>query len=226
MSDAVLPQTTNPFEVAFDLPKPNCCSTGDCCKGVSPSTPFHQLLKRAGTGDEFAQNFFSIMVPYASHAEAAREVPGIVERSLQAVKQLDDFTEGADDIVFYRCRYLQADNRCGVHEDRPQLCRDYPDTPFVVMSPSCVYVPWAKACRKKYHALTDELSDLKEQKAYLKQTTTGLMDVSFSGEAFHLDHEAHGARTETELNAENWMLVLSLTPLFLASPAVSILIGE
>lgn len=206
--------TLNAFEKAFDLPKPKCCSTGDCCKGVSPSTPFHQLLKRASQGDEFARNFFSIMVPYISHEAASKEVPGIVERSLAAVKKLDDFKQGADDIVFYRCRYLQPDNRCGVHEDRPQFCRDYPDTPYVVMAPGCAYVPWAAACKKKYRHLNQELAELKAEESKLKQEK-GSIDL---GELDCTDY-----RSESDIDDENWRLVLSLTPLYLSSPMLSLL---
>jgi Fe-S-cluster containining protein len=28
-------------------------------------------------------------------------------------------------LVHSRCRHLQADNRCGIYETRPQICRDY-----------------------------------------------------------------------------------------------------
>ena len=28
-------------------------------------------------------------------------------------------------IVHSRCRHLEADNRCGIYETRPQICRDY-----------------------------------------------------------------------------------------------------
>lgn len=28
-------------------------------------------------------------------------------------------------LVYTRCKHLQADNRCGIYETRPQICRDY-----------------------------------------------------------------------------------------------------
>jgi Fe-S-cluster containining protein len=124
------------------------------------------LLKRAAAGDEFARGFFSIMIPYASHQEAEQVVPGIVERSLRAVKKLNDF-DGEKDVVFYHCRYQTDDNKCGVWEDRPQFCRDYPDTPFVVMAPGCAFESWGTACRKKYADLKEEVSHLKALKAEL-----------------------------------------------------------
>jgi len=161
----------NAFEKEFKIPLPKCCNLGECCKGASPSTPFHALMQRAAEGDVFAQGFFSIMVPYASHDDARKVVPGLVERTLKAATKLDSF-ESPEDLVFYHCRYLLPDNRCGVHEDRPQFCRDYPDTPFVVMAPGCAFEPWAKACKDKYHALKAEVEELKDLKAELAKLKT------------------------------------------------------
>jgi Fe-S-cluster containining protein len=159
----------NTFESVFDLPKPTCCSKGDCCKGASPSTPYHRLLARAANGDEFARGFFSLMVPYASHDEARAIVPGLVERTLASARKLDDFEQDEADVVFYHCRYLQADNKCGVYEDRPQFCRDYPDSPFVVFAPGCAYESWGQACKIKYQAMKAELDALKALKDNLAQ---------------------------------------------------------
>lgn len=157
---------TNPFEKELGIPLPKCCSLGSCCKGASPSTPYRKLLKRAVDGDDFARGFFSIMVPYPSHEAAEQVVPGLVERSLKAAKKLDDF-QNPDDLVFYHCRYQTADNQCGVWEDRPQFCRDYPDTPFVVMAPGCAFESWGQACKEKYQALKSEVSKLKALKEEL-----------------------------------------------------------
>ncbi len=199
----------NLFEKTFGIPKPKCCSTGDCCKGVSPSTPYHQLLKRAANGDEFARNFFNMMVPYKTHDEARAVVAGVVDKTIEACKKLDDFENNEDDVVFYHCQYLQADNKCGIHEDRPQFCRDYPDTPFVVMSPNCAYVPWAKACKKKYYELKDNVEDLQQQKMALEQ------DLKKS----HPHIASLPNKKKIEINdAENLQWILSLTDLYLASP--------
>lgn len=184
----------NLFEKELGIPLPRCCNTGACCKGASPSTPYHKLMARAANGDEFAQGFFSIMVPYLRREEAEAVVPGIVERTLAAAKKQPDEFKTEEDIVFYQCRYQTADNKCGVWEDRPQFCRDYPDTPFVVMAPGCAFEPWAAACKEKYHAMKAEvakLKALKEELATLKALQSGqtvaedaaLPNVALSGEA-------------------------------------------
>lgn len=200
----------NIFEKELGIPLPQCCSTGDCCKGASPSTPFYTLLARAAEGDEFARNFFNIMVPYASHEEANRITPGLVARTLRAAEKSEEF-KSADDVVFYRCRYQTPDNKCGIHEDRPQFCRDYPDTPFVVMAPGCAFEGWQAACRTKYQEMTAEvekLKQLKEELAELRavQAAGGKIDTKIDGLIFSDD------------NTDSLSLVLSLTDMYVASP--------
>lgn len=223
----------NAFEKAFGIPLPKCCNTGACCKGASPSTPYHQLLKRASQGDDFARGFFSIMVPYQSHSEAEAVVPGVVSRTLKASEKLDEF-KSPDDIVFYRCQYQTEDNRCGVWEDRPQFCRDYPDTPFVVMAPGCAFEPWAKACKEKYFELKEEVAQLKELKAELaelkslQEKNTDETNVSTMAEE-HAFISSTYCPSDTKIdapnswshNADNLSLVLSLTRLYVASPLKS-----
>lgn len=213
----------NAFERELGIPLPKCCSLGSCCKGASPSTPYHQLLKRAANGDDFARGFFSIMVPYGNHAEAEKVVPGVVERTLKAAKKLPEF-QAPENIVFYRCRYQTEDNKCGVWEDRPQFCRDYPDTPFVVMAPGCAFEPWAKACKEKYFDLKGEVERLKGLKEELQALKT-LRSVQFSSEESHAycpeDTKIDAPILESH-NADNLSLVLSLTGLYLSTPLQSV----
>jgi Fe-S-cluster containining protein len=233
----------NIFEKEFGIPLPKCCNTGDCCKGASPSVPYHQLLAKAVAGEDFARGFFSIMVPYASHAEAERVVPGLVQRTIRASEKLEDF-KSPDDIVFYRCRYQTADDKCGVWEDRPQFCRDYPDTPFVVMAPGCAFEPWAAACKDKYNAMKAEVSKLKELKAELAELYAQQAEQNTVREEavktpepdpMHpdltaMDDENFEARRmiqdviSNERPLHTLSLVLSLTELYLSSPLRSALI--
>jgi Fe-S-cluster containining protein len=208
---------STPFETVFNLPKPQCCSNGDCCKGASPSTPAHKLWEKAAAGEEFARNFFSIFQPYASHEEAKKVVPGLVERTLKAAEKSLDF-ESADDVVFYHCRNLLPNNLCAVHEDRPQFCRDYPDTPFVVMAPGCAFEEWGKACKAKYQTLREDLDTLKAlQQSVQAGHTSALNALPLLSELL----ASQGAAETVEWDAltqANWQAVLSLTPLYLASP--------
>lgn len=229
----------NVFAKELGIPLPKCCSLGSCCKGASPSTPYHQLLKRAAQGDDFARGFFSIMVPYQSHQEAEVVVPGIVERTRQAATKLEEF-HSEEDVVFYHCQYQTADNKCGVWEDRPQFCRDYPDTPFVVMAPGCAFEAWGAACKEKYHAMKAEVAQLKALKEELAALKTqanpesAVMDsppiLPALGQPCNnsptpplrkghpharIDATASGSNNQ---NTETLSLVLSLTKLYVGSP--------
>lgn len=185
------------------------------------------------------------MIPYASHQEAEQVVPGIVERSLRAVKKLNDF-DGEKDVVFYHCRYQTEDNMCGVWEDRPQFCRDYPDTPFVVMAPGCAFESWGTACRKKYADLKEEVSHLKALKAELAKlqklrNPAGSMEPEMPDSVRATDEgeltpALDSASTALSLDSIDWenltsepklqaayqhdslSLMLSLTPLYVGSP--------
>ncbi|MDX2085035.1 MAG: YkgJ family cysteine cluster protein [Candidatus Melainabacteria bacterium] len=206
----------NLFETVFDLPKPQCCSQGDCCKGASPSVPYHELLQRAAQGDEFARGFFSLMEAYPSHEAAQAVVPGLVERTLKAAAKSDKFPNPELDVVFYHCRYLQADNRCGVYEDRPQFCRDYPDTPFVVMAPGCAFEDWGASCRQRYQAMKNDVAHLNELRATLnrlksrQEVPNGALHTIVDDPLFRVDNDT-----------SNLTLVLSLTDLYVASPLCS-----
>lgn len=201
----------NPFEIALNEPLPQCCSLGSCCKGASPSTPYHQLLKRAANPeDNFARTFFSIMIPYKNHAEAETVVPGLVSRTkAAALKQPDVFKCDAD-LVFYHCRFLLENNRCGIWEDRPQFCRDYPDTPFIVMAPGCAFEPWRDTCQKKFNALKSNVDDLKQLKKSLREEKRELYALN----EIWPELLAFQEMQDTSMLS----LVLSLTPLYLASP--------
>lgn len=225
----------NAFEKELGIPLPQCCNKGDCCKGASPSTPFYKLWEKAQAGDDFARGFLSIMIPYETHAEAEKVVPGLVARTLKAAEKSGEFS-GPEDLKIYRCRYVTADNKCGVWEDRPQFCRDYPDTPFVVMAPGCAFEPWAAACKDKYNAMKAEVARLKE----LKEELARLRAIQ-GGEAVEPDPKNDSSgdpvsdRQETghpytkidDLvcagnNTDNLSLVLSLTRLYVASPLRSV----
>lgn len=199
----------NVFESTLGVPLPQCCSLGSCCKGASPSTPYHELLKRT-SGDnpsDFARGFFSVMIPYLSHQEAEAVVPGLVERTRRAAEKQTVFKTD-DDLVFYHCRYLTDSNRCGVWEDRPQFCRDYPDTPFVVMAPGCAFESWRDACTKKFNALKSEVADLKTLKDNLSHLQL-MQDIPLSQPVvLRSDYTALS-------------LLLSLTDLYIASPQCS-----
>lgn len=216
------------------IPLPECKKQGCCCRGASPSTPYHQLLEKAANGDDFARNFFSIFVPHASHDDARKIVPGLVERTLRAAEKDEGF-QSAEDVVFYQCRYIGDDNTCQIWEDRPQLCRAYPDGPFVVFAPNCAYEPWAKAVKEKFAAMKAEIEQLKSLQADLAQQAAhpeSLLEPSLEsagGTAYtkidaviHGDHNEHGSENSDETQRPLWVAFPSL-PMVVMSPLTSLM---
>lgn len=212
------------FEQLLNLPKPSCCSHGDCCKGASPSVPYHQLWEKAKNGDDFARGFLSIMVPYPSHAAARAVVPSLVEKTLNAAAKSEKFQTEAD-VVFYACRYLTKNNKCGVYEDRPQFCRDYPDSPFLVMASGCAFEGWSNQCRSKFKAMEAEVATLQTVQAQL-QTLQGALSTPTMQEEWTDTSPVPVIPLPTWLAEAQRNALLSetlrLTSLWLASPAYSI----
>jgi len=148
----------------LNIPLPECGQCGTCCKCASPSTTLNEMLKKAANGDEFARDFFSIFTPYKNIEEVKELYPEIVERSLNSLKKTNsDFKEP----VFYKCRYVSEKNNCLIYEDRPELCRDFPGNPHVIVSKQCSFYEWTQECRKKYNELKRELEVLKNMQKEL-----------------------------------------------------------
>jgi Fe-S-cluster containining protein len=154
------------WEKYFGIKYPACKMTGLCCRMATPSTPAVAMLKKAAYGDSNARDFLSIFQPYDS-IETVRELfPEFVEKALTLAEKSDKFKNGGQ-VVFFKCRYLKGKNQCLVYEDRPQLCRDYPDTPFLLMPPGCGFEEWSQLCKGRYKNMTKELNALKLLKEIL-----------------------------------------------------------
>ena len=156
----------NKWSEKLNIPLPECNKCGCCCKCASPSASYLKLLEKAANGEDFARDFLSIFVPYNNIEEAKVLYPDIVERSVKAIKKStnnDDFIEP----VFYKCRYVSDENTCGIYEDRPELCREFPGIPQVIVAKQCAFYDWTIECRKKLEELKTELEVLKNMKKEL-----------------------------------------------------------
>ncbi len=143
----------------LNQPVPECKKCGTCCLCASPSKSYKELLQKAAEGDQFARDFFSIFIPYKNYDEARKISESIVERVLKTDRE---------DIVFYRCRHYHFEKKCTIYSERPQLCRDFPGTPLVILSENCAFYEWAKRCKEVYKKLKEELKELKEKKKELE----------------------------------------------------------
>ncbi|OGI01954.1 MAG: hypothetical protein A2Y25_03010 [Candidatus Melainabacteria bacterium GWF2_37_15] len=115
-----------------------CNRTGTCCKLACSEFTYEELKQKASNNDNFAQQFTSIFIPYTDIEQARKVYPEYVDLVLSTL-QGDDSGETAN---FYHCKHLQGTNTCPVYEDRPQICRDFPDNPFSIIPNSCGYHQW------------------------------------------------------------------------------------
>jgi Fe-S-cluster containining protein len=169
----------NNWEKAFGIKYPECKKTGLCCSMATPSTPAMDLLKLAAEGNSYARDFLSIFNPHESIDVVRQKAPEFLEKAHSLAAKSPKFSS-PEQVIFFRCRYLKGKNHCQVYEDRPQLCRDYPDTPFLLMPPGCGYEGWSNECKNNYNQMGRELKQLQTLKellgtvvsfAHLKQKT-------------------------------------------------------
>jgi Fe-S-cluster containining protein len=115
-------------ERLMNMPQSLCKQRGICCqvavfKGLHTHQDLLAMQAQPDIEGEMARDFASIFVPYPSQAVVRELSPVFVDRvrAFATQKQQDP-----DQITFYACKYVLADGRCGVHEDRPTGCRRYP----------------------------------------------------------------------------------------------------
>ncbi len=104
-----------------------CCNLA--CSEFSPD----ELKKRAENGDNFARQFLSIFIPYSTKEEARKVYP-------EYIALLEKNKE--NEVYFYHCPKLTKDKRCSDYENRPQICRDFPDNPLTLLPVSCGFCGW------------------------------------------------------------------------------------
>ncbi len=146
-------------------PKNACDQSGECCRGAAQSTPWKNLLVQAAQGDPTARAFLNQYQPYPSLEAAIAEAPDAVSAS-QAIA--DQRGEQEESLIFYRCIYLQGKNKCQIYEDRPALCREFPESPFGAIPKCCGYYPVKQDCQHKIQTLRDELAELKRLQSMLE----------------------------------------------------------
>lgn len=197
----------NRWEKEFGIVYPECKRTGQCCKCVSPSTPAVELLKKASENNEFARDFFSVFVPFDNIGQAKKVNPEWVQKAIEHCRKPDSKISDKD-LYFYVCRYVSEDNKCLIWEDRPQFCRDYPDSPFLILAPGCAYENWSNECRKKYNQLKEELE-------YLKNAKKELENIQYQQKSLNLLSQLQ------KIDDKNYKFMLLNLSLSLVSPGRS-----
>jgi len=110
-----------------------CVGCATCCNLACSEFSSEELKEKAKNGDNFAAQFLSVFIPYSSKEEARKVYP-------QYIELLEE--NGEKDVYFYHCPKLTKDKRCSDYENRPQICRDFPDNPLSILPKSCGYKAW------------------------------------------------------------------------------------
>ena len=110
-----------------------CIGCATCCNLACSEFSPEELKVKAENGDNFAKQFLSVFIPYASKEEARKVYP-------EYIQMLEENKE--DEVYFYHCPKLTAEKRCSDYENRPQICRDFPDNPLSILPKTCGYKKW------------------------------------------------------------------------------------
>ena len=110
-----------------------CVGCATCCNLACSEFSPEELKQKAKNGDNFAKQFLSVFIPYNSKEEARKVYPEYIEL-LEKNKEYD--------VYFYHCPKLTEDKRCSDYENRPQICRDFPDNPLSILPDTCGYKKW------------------------------------------------------------------------------------
>lgn len=111
----------------------DCIGCGVCCNFAVSEFSFEELQLKAKNGDNFASQFISVFIPYENMNEVENVYP-------EYVQMLND--SGESGYYFYHCPKVTEDNRCSDYENRPQICRDFPDNPIAFLPKNCGFKDW------------------------------------------------------------------------------------
>lgn len=146
-------------------PQNQCDQSGECCRGAAQIRPWERLIQQAAQGSPTSRAFLNQYVPYPDYEAALQAAPDAVHASVEIALSRG---ESPEDLVFYHCVYLKDENQCQIYEDRPTLCRDFPESPFGAIPKCCGYYPAKKNCLEKGNILRRQLAELKALKARLQ----------------------------------------------------------
>lgn len=112
-----------------------CKGCATCCNLACSEYSHDELKKRAESGDKFAKQFTSVFIPYNSKEEASKIYP-------QYIELLEKNTDSK--VYFYHCPKLTKNKKCSDYENRPNICKVFPDNPLDLLPESCGFYEWKK----------------------------------------------------------------------------------
>lgn len=124
-------KSENEIRKAFS--KVKCVNCGACCRlAVSEFSP-DELLERTKVGDKTAKSFLEVFKLYEGNNPPKNLLP-------EASKIKAD-----KDTFFYHCKKVEIKDGkyfCPIYNKRPNVCRNFPDTPLESLPKTCAYNVW------------------------------------------------------------------------------------
>lgn len=111
----------------------SCSNCGKCCRLACSEFSYDELKKKAQQGDNYAKQFVETFIPYEDEKEVLKIYP-------EYLKMLENKNETG--YYFYHCPKVTEENLCPDYENRPQICRDFPDNPVAFLPKGCGYSDW------------------------------------------------------------------------------------
>lgn len=139
----------------------SCSGCATCCKLACSEFSYEELKQKAQNGDNFATQFIATFIPYENEDKPKEIYPEYFEL---LEKEL-----GGDKVYFYHCPKLTDDNRCSDYDNRPQICRDFPDNPLSMLPKSCGYAKWKQEVEPTVLMLHSMLEIVEFYKQKVKQ---------------------------------------------------------
>jgi len=109
-----------------------CCAT--CCKLACSEFSYEELKEKAENGDNFATQFTSVFVPYENEEDAYKYYQEYIDYLYSKLPE-------GEKVYFYYCP-KNKDNLCTDYENRPQICREFPTNPLMILPKICGYKEW------------------------------------------------------------------------------------
>ncbi|MEW5821856.1 MAG: YkgJ family cysteine cluster protein [Cyanobacteriota bacterium] len=146
------------WEEKLNIKKPTSCNRmAYCCKAATSVKPWIKINN--AKINQNLKDFFNIFYPYYSHEDVKNLMPDAYNACMEIAISRPDIN--IEDIYFYKCRFLRQPNNCMIYEDRPTLCRKYPDSPFDSIPITCGYNKWSIDCKQKHIMMQSQLHTLK-----------------------------------------------------------------
>ena len=149
-----------PLEYSTDSrPQRLCKMCGKCCTMAVSKYSYDELVKFSESKESEAGDFLEMFVPYENLDEPRKKSPEYVDIIVNKLKEQGKYKEG--DKVFYHCRHILPDNRCGIYDKRSTICKRAPAHAWSIMPVGCGFAGWQFALREQI------MHDARKLKEYL-----------------------------------------------------------